>query len=112
MKRTLSLQHALVRVGAALAAVVWAAVFGALLIGGAGPALAAGETARPMPAGAKISEEQAKEIALKTLPGKVTGVTLEKKMGKQVYAVEIMSKTKGEKDVFVDIVSGKVLGID
>ncbi len=104
MKPTHSLQRKVAQAAAAL--------LGALLIGGAGPAMAAGETVGTMPAGAKITEEQAKEIALKTLPGKVTGVTLEKKKGKQVYAVEIMSKTKGEKDVFVDIVSGKVLGID
>ena len=105
MKHLPLLQRWLARIGAAT-------VSSALLIGSAGPVLAAGETVGTMPAGAKISEEQAKEIALKVLPGKVTGVTLETKKGKPVYAVEIMSKTKGEKDVFIDIVSGKVLGID
>ncbi len=104
MKHTRSLQRKLIQ--------AVAAVLGVLLVGSAGPALAAGETVSTMPAGAKITEEQAKDIALKTVPGKVTGVTLERKKGKPVYAVEIMSKTKGEKDVFVDIVSGKVLGID
>ncbi len=60
----------------------------------------------------RITEEQAKEIALKALPGKVTGVTIEKKRGKNVYVVEIMSDRKGEVDVFVDLVTGKVIGTD
>ena len=88
----------------------WATLCGALLIGSS--AWSADDMPSLKPPGAKITEEQAREIALKVMPGNVTGVTVEKKMGKQVYVVEIMSKTKGEKDVFVDIVSGKVLGID
>lgn len=82
----------------------------ALLI--AGSAWGADDMPSLKPPGAKITEERAREIALKVMPGDVTGVTVEKKKGKQVYVVEIMSKTKGEKDVFVDIVSGKVIGID
>ena len=46
------------------------------------------------------------------MPGKVTGVVIEKKKGKTVYVVEIMTEKKGEIDVFVDIVSGKVIGTD
>ena len=87
-----------------------ATLFGAALIGNC--AWAADDMPSLKPPGAKITEEQARDIALKVMPGNVTGVTVEKKKGKQVYVVEIMSKTKGEKDVFVDIVSGKVIGID
>jgi uncharacterized membrane protein YkoI len=60
----------------------------------------------------RITEEQATAIALKVMPGKATGVTIERKRGKNVYVVEIMTASQGEKDVFVDMVSGKVLGTD
>ena len=70
------------------------------------------ETRKDTPPGAKISSEQATQIALKVFPGKVTSVTIEKKRGKNVYTVEIMTKDKGEKDVFVDIVTGAVIGTD
>jgi uncharacterized membrane protein YkoI len=90
------------------------ALCGALFVGCAGPAFAGSTdaTAAPLPAGAKITSEQASAIALKAMPGKVTGVTVEKKLGKNVYVVEIMSESQGEKDVFVDLVSGKVIGTD
>lgn len=60
----------------------------------------------------KISEDEAKAIALKYLPGKVTDIAIEKKRGRNVYVVEIMSEKSGEKDVLVDLVSGKVLGME
>lgn len=60
----------------------------------------------------QITAEAAKAIALKALPGKATDVTIEKKGGKKVYVVEVMTEAGSEKDVFVDMVSGKVLGID
>ena len=104
MKHSTQLKHVIAR--------ACASICGAMVIGWASLALAADETTSPLPAGAKISEEKAKEIALKLMPGKVTGVTIEKKKGKQVYVIEIMSATKGEKDVFVDTVSGKVIGVD
>ena len=90
------------------------AICGALIISGsvlAGAALAKDKPAAA-PAEAKITEDQAKEIALKALPGKVTKVVIEKKKGKAVYAVEIMTEKKGEKDVLVDVMTGKVIGID
>jgi uncharacterized membrane protein YkoI len=61
---------------------------------------------------AKISEEQAKKIALERIPGKVTDVTIERKRGKNVYVVEIQTPDQGEKDVFVDIVTGQIVGTD
>lgn len=90
-----------------------AAIFGAWVVGCAGLALAAAEGDKTgPPAGANITAEAATAIALKALPGKATDVTIETKRGKKVYVVEIMTETKGEKDVLVDMVSGKVLGID
>ena len=61
---------------------------------------------------AKITEEQAKKIALERIPGKVTDVAIEKKGGKNVYVIEIQSPEQGEKDVFVDIETGKIVGTD
>ena len=93
-----------------------AAICGALIISGSNLVLAGAAIAKDKPAAsapdAKITEDQAKEIALKVMPGKVTGVAIEKKKGKTVYAVEIMTEKQGEKDVWVDVVSGKVIGID
>jgi uncharacterized membrane protein YkoI len=62
---------------------------------------------------AKVSEEEATQIALKAVPGEVTSVSIERKRGHNVYVVEIIAKEDGvETDVFVDIESGKVVGID
>ena len=61
---------------------------------------------------AKVSTDEAKAIALKTMPGKVTDVSIEKKLGKTVYVVEIMTPKDGERDVFVDMQTGEVLGSD
>jgi len=84
----------------------------AILSGGllvAGTATAADKAA----ADVKITEEQAKESALKALPGKVNKVELEKKEGKKVYVVEIITENQEQKkDVWVDPVSGKVVGVD
>lgn len=61
----------------------------------------------------KITEDAAAQIALKAVPGQVTGVVIEKKGGKSVYVVEILAQADGvETDVFVDIVTGEVVGID
>jgi uncharacterized membrane protein YkoI len=82
------------------------------------PAMTAAQTqqlvppAERAPAGAKITKEQATKVALEHIPGKVTDVTIERKRGKNVYVVEIQSPDQGEKDVFVDMESGKVVGTD
>jgi uncharacterized membrane protein YkoI len=60
---------------------------------------------------AKITTEQASEIALKLVPGRVTSVVIERKRGRNVYVVEIITNG-GEKDVFVDIETGRVVGTD
>ena len=67
----------------------------------------------PQPALApKVSTDQAKAAALKVVPGRVTSVVIEKKQGKNVYVVEIVPRGGGEKDVFVDIETGQVLGTE
>jgi hypothetical protein len=60
---------------------------------------------------AKISAAEATKIALERMPGKATDVKIERKLGKNVYVVEIQT-SRGEKDVFVDIESGKIVGTD
>ena len=88
---------------------VWAA---AVILGGLGLPSAGvmAQTSRPP---AKISEEQATQAALRALPGKVTDITIEKKRGKNVYVVEVVSEKDGaETDVLVDLESGQVVGLD
>lgn len=83
-----------------------AALLASLLLA---PAMAA---AHAQPSAAKITEAQATKIALERIAGKVTDVKIERKRGKNVYVVEIQTPDAGEKDVFVDIVSGKIVGTD
>jgi uncharacterized membrane protein YkoI len=61
---------------------------------------------------AKVSGDQATKIALAEIPGKATSVKIERKKGKNVYVVEIQTPKDGEKDVFVDIETGKIVGTD
>jgi uncharacterized membrane protein YkoI len=61
---------------------------------------------------AKVSGDEATKIALELMPGKATSVKIERKKGKNVYVVEIQTPKDGEKDVFVDIESGKIVGTD
>jgi len=61
---------------------------------------------------AKITSEQATQIAQQTIPGRATSLKIERKRGKNVFVVEIMTPKDGEKDVFVDIESGEVVGTD
>ena len=67
----------------------------------------------PRSSSTRISTKQATEIALKVIPGKNPSVAIERKLGKNVYVVEILEKGTGaEVDVLVDMVTGKVLGTD
>jgi Peptidase propeptide and YPEB domain len=61
---------------------------------------------------AKVSGEQATKIALGVFEGKPTKLSIERKKGKNVYVVEVTTKDREEKDVFVDIESGQVVGTD
>ena len=75
--------------------------------------LAFGQTQPPAQpkSDAKITAEQATKIALERIPGKVTSVVMERKQGKMVYTVEIQTPA-GEKDVFVDVQTGRIVGTD
>jgi hypothetical protein len=62
---------------------------------------------------AKITSEEAVAIGIAEVPGEVTSVSIERKRKKNVYVVEIQAEPDGrETDVFVDIESGEVVGID
>ncbi len=59
-----------------------------------------------------ITEEEAKQIALAEVPGKVTGVEIEKKYGKLSYVVEVDAEDGPETDIIIDIETGEILGIE
>jgi uncharacterized membrane protein YkoI len=62
---------------------------------------------------AKLTQEAAAAIALKKVPGTVTAVDIEKKLGRDVYAVEIIAADGGkETDVFIDLKTGDVIGTE
>ncbi len=61
----------------------------------------------------KISDEKAKEIALQAVPGDVTAVAIEKKLGANRFVVEVIAKEDGiETDVIIDMETGEVLGTE
>ena len=71
--------------------------------------------AAPAPSkGAKvISEDEAKKIALKAVPGKVQDIAIEKKLGADRYVVEVIPAKGGkEVDVVIHMTTGKVLAIE
>lgn len=75
--------------------------------------LAAEEDERAdLPPGARVTRDEAASIALKVVAGEVTSVDVERKLGKIVYTVEIMTPQGDETDVFVDIENGAVLGTE
>jgi uncharacterized membrane protein YkoI len=60
-----------------------------------------------------ISENEAKQIAEKAVPGRVTDLAIEKKRGANRFVVEVAPAAGGkEVDVIIDMTSGKVLGIE
>ena len=60
----------------------------------------------------KISDEQAAKIALKVVPGEVTGIAIERKLGQRAIVVEVAADAGPETDVIIDPESGKVLGTE
>jgi uncharacterized membrane protein YkoI len=67
-------------------------------------------TSKIMAEASKISEEEAVKIALKAVPGDVTAVSIEKKLGANRYVVEVIAKEDGvETDVIIDMETGKIL---
>ena len=73
-------------------------------------------TAPPAKKGAEakvITEDEAKAIAEKRVPGKAIDVAIEKKMGANRYVVEVKPAAGGkELDVIIDMASGKVLAVE
>ena len=83
-----------------------------LAVTGSGLLIVAANAADSAVAASNATEEQAKAIALKALPGKVNKVELEAKEGKKTYVVEIITeKTQEKKDVWVDYYTGKLRGV-
>ncbi len=69
--------------------------------------------ADPKKAAAKtITEEEAKQIAFKAVPGKSADVTIEKKLGANRYVVEVITHAGKEVDVVIDMATGKVLAVE
>ena len=81
-------------------------------------AQAGGNAKGPAPSAASkvakvISEEEAKKIALKAVPGTVKDVAIEKKLGADRYVVEVVPAAGGkELDVIIDMTTGKVLKVE
>jgi len=65
----------------------------------------------PEPLKTGITEQQAMEIALKEVDGKVTDIEIEKKFGRTCYVVEI-DDDGTETDVIIDVQTGEVLGVE
>jgi len=74
------------------------------------PVVAAADNDRPPPA--KITRETAIATALKLIPGKQNKVEIERKLGRWVYVVEIITAKDDETDVFVDMETGEIIGTD
>ena len=71
---------------------------------------AAGAQAEPT---RKISDEQAREIALQAVPGEVMDIGVERKLGAKRIVVEIIAKADmAETDVIIDMETGEVLAIE
>ncbi len=80
--------------------------------GGAKPMLVS-DKRKAKPKAARISEEEAKKIAVKAVPGTVTDVAIEKKLGANRYVVEVIAADDGaETDVIIEMETGKVLGTE
>lgn len=61
----------------------------------------------------KISEERAREIALQAVPGDITDLDIERKLGAKRYVVEVIAEEDGEEtDVIIDMETGEVLEIE
>ena len=62
---------------------------------------------------AKISGTEAAKIALEKVPGRANAVSIERKRQTNVYVVEVIQEGTGrELDVYVDIATGEVVGVE
>jgi hypothetical protein len=60
----------------------------------------------------KVTDDKAKEIALQKVPGQVTHVGLERKLGKLSIVVEVLATDGTETDVIIDMETGEVRGVE
>jgi hypothetical protein len=60
----------------------------------------------------RITREMAVENAVKVVPGTVTSVDLERKLGRVVWVVEVQTPAGEETDVLIDVETGEVLGTE
>jgi len=60
----------------------------------------------------EITEDEAKAIELKEVPGKVMDAGIEKYQGKLAYVIEVDADDGPETDVFIDKDTGEVLGTE
>jgi len=61
---------------------------------------------------AKITMDQARQIALKQASGPVVSSELEKEKGKLIYSFDIKTSEKEITEVNVDAITGKVVGVE
>jgi len=61
--------------------------------------------------GSRITEEDAKAIALQAVSGTITDIEIEREQGYIVYAVEL-DTSEGETDVKIDMETGKIIKIE
>jgi hypothetical protein len=84
----------------------------ALTFGAAGNALASGAVHEDLSKLAKISEPQARKIALARVPGEVMSEELEREHGRIVYSYDIKQPGKsGLEEVQVSAKSGKIVSV-
>ena len=70
------------------------------------------ETQAQLQKEAKISMDEAKEIALKKVPyGKIASAELERENGKLIYSFDIKTKEPGVTEVNVNALDGKVIAV-
>lgn len=72
-----------------------------------------GQAATAVAMGSTISEQEAKDIALKAVAGEVMVVEIETKLGAKRFVVEVIAAADGaETDVIIEMETGKVLAIE
>jgi len=69
------------------------------------------ETVAAMQKEAKISEEKAREVALKRVPGTIQAGELEREHGKLLYSFDIKTSKPGIMEVQVSAITGKILSV-
>lgn len=77
----------------------------------AAAALAASTFAATTATKPKITMEQARAIALKKAPGKISSAELEKEHGKLIYSFDIATSAKAITEVNVDALNGKIVAV-